>query len=92
MKITDCKHLPEKFVGPKGSKCEECDATFNLRVCLVCGHVGCCDSDPGQHAKKHAEASGHQIIASYPAGKDDFIWCCKDDDYLKPDKNHNLIQ
>lgn len=90
MKISECKHLPEKFTGPRVDHCEAGDASLSIRVCLTCGHVGCCDSSPGQHARKHAEETGHQVMASYPADNHSFIWCYADDDYLDSDENHNL--
>lgn len=93
MKIAECKHLPEKFVVPRTNMCEQCQGALHalgLRVCLVCGHVGCCESDPGQHALKHARENGHQVIASYPADRNSFIWCYADNDYLEPDELQNL--
>lgn len=85
MKLSDCPHLPIVFAKPRATECEEGDIEthkFGLRVCLTCGYVGCCEED-GAHAKKHAENSGHQVIASYPADKDSFIWCYTDNDYLE---------
>lgn len=91
MKISDCKHLPEKLVGPRTDKCEGGEERWvSLRVCLTCGHVGCCDSSSGIHARKHAKETGHQVMASYPADKDSFIWCYIDNDYLEPDDKFNL--
>ena len=87
MKISDCTHYPKKPAKPQANQCmggEEKQHKFNLRVCLNCGYVGCCEDDPGQHSKKHMEETGHQVIASYPADKDSWIWCYKDNDYLKP--------
>jgi monovalent cation/hydrogen antiporter len=92
MKIADCKHLPEKIVGPRAKMCEEhkSPTPFSLRVCLTCGHVGCCDSTIGQHARAHGEKEKHFVMASYPADKTSFIWCYIDDDYLEPDSAKNL--
>ncbi|MGB9233165.1 MAG: UBP-type zinc finger domain-containing protein [Terriglobales bacterium] len=42
-------------------------------VCAECGHIGCCDSSPSQHASKHAAATGHPIIASFEPGEDWFF-------------------
>jgi len=84
MKITECKHMPKKLAKPRTDKCEGGDTcAFGLRVCLTCGHVGCCDSCPG-HARKHAQESDHQVMAAYPADKSSFIWCYEDNDYLEP--------
>ncbi|GAB3306169.1 UBP-type zinc finger domain-containing protein [Geodermatophilus aquaeductus] len=63
-------------VPPSGTGCVECDATggwwFHLRRCAACGHVGCCDSSPSQHASAHAGATGHRVIQSFEPGED---WC-----------------
>jgi len=63
-------------VPPSGPGCVECLATdgwwFHLRRCARCGHVGCCDSSPSQHASAHAAAAGHPIIQSYEPGEDWF--------------------
>jgi hypothetical protein len=60
-------------VPPSGTGCAECDATggwwFHLRRCTECGHIGCCDSSPSQHASQHGAATGHPIIASFEPGE-----------------------
>src|ERR1700741_786706 len=63
---------------PSGEGCVECLASprgwwFHLRRCAECGHIGCCDSSPSQHATKHAEATGHPIITSFEPGEDWFF-------------------
>lgn len=90
MQIANCDHLPDKFVEPRDTTCEGGDAHISLRVCLTCGHVGCCDDSPGKHVRKHAEETGHQVMASYPADENSFIWCYAHDDYLEPDEERNL--
>jgi ubiquitin-hydrolase Zn-finger-containing protein len=62
---------------PSGDGCVECLASqkswwFHLRRCAECGHIGCCDSSPSQHASKHAAATGHPIIASFEPGEEWF--------------------
>ncbi|MFY9645295.1 MAG: UBP-type zinc finger domain-containing protein [Terriglobales bacterium] len=62
---------------PSGDGCVECLASpegwwFHLRRCAECGHIGCCDSSPSQHASKHASTTGHQVIASFEPGEDWF--------------------
>ena len=62
---------------PSGDGCVECLASpkgwwLHLRRCAECGHIGCCDSSPSQHASKHAAATGHPIIASFEPGEDWF--------------------
>lgn len=91
MKIKDCKHLPKKFAKSRSENaCEENHfCGLGIRVCLTCGYTGCCDSC-SQHAREHAKKSGHQVMASYPADEDSFIWCYADDDYLDPDDKRNL--
>ncbi|HZU35243.1 MAG TPA: phosphoenolpyruvate--protein phosphotransferase [Gemmataceae bacterium] len=58
--------------------CEECLAAgtswVHLRLCLTCGHVGCCDSSEGHHATRHAHATSHPVIASYELGER-WAWC-----------------
>ena len=62
--------------------CEEClragTSWVHLRLCLSCGHVGCCDSSPGRHATRHAHHTGHPVIASYEPGER-WAWCFVDD-------------
>ena len=62
--------------------CEECLAAgtswVHLRLCLGCGHVGCCDNSPQRHATKHFHATAHPLIRSYEPGED-WWWCYVDD-------------
>jgi hypothetical protein len=64
---------------PSGTGCADCDATspqgwwFHLRRCATCGHIGCCDSSPGQHATQHATTTGHRWIQSFEPGEDWFF-------------------
>ena len=79
-----CTHLDQiRDVTPKTEGCEEClgngeHAWFHLRLCLTCGHVGCCDSSPGKHASAHFEATGHPIVRSFQPGET-WRWCLEDD-------------
>jgi uncharacterized UBP type Zn finger protein len=61
---------------PQG--CEECLALgtpwVHLRLCLTCGHVGCCDSSPMRHARAHAHETSHPIVQSFQPGED-WRWC-----------------
>jgi len=63
-------------VPPSGTGCVECNATnawwFHLRRCARCGHIGCCDSSPNQHATKHFRGTGHSVIRSFEPGEDWF--------------------
>ena len=61
-------------VPPSGTGCVECLATvdgwwLHLRRCLTCGHVGCCDDSPAQHATAHVRLAGHPIVASFEPGE-----------------------
>lgn len=87
--MAECAHLWELGdVEPRMTDvCAECveigSYWLHLRVCLTCGHVGCCDSSPSQHARRHYEGIGHAIIASY---EPDEIWryCYADGLMLTP--------
>jgi hypothetical protein len=61
---------------PSGSGCAECLADGNwwlhLRRCAECGHIGCCDTSPNQHASKHHASTKHPVIASFEPGEDWF--------------------
>jgi uncharacterized UBP type Zn finger protein len=69
--------LPESVDG-----CVDCLATgdgwVHLRICLECGHVGCCDSSPNRHASAHARSSGHPLIRSLQPGER-WSWCYVDE-------------
>ncbi|HEY0227641.1 MAG TPA: UBP-type zinc finger domain-containing protein [Mycobacterium sp.] len=60
-------------VPHSGTGCADCDQTdgwwFHLRRCATCGHIGCCDASPSQHATAHAVTSGHPLIASFEPGE-----------------------
>lgn len=79
-----CQHLAGRFAVPLPNTpagCEEClaigDTWVHLRLCLGCGHVGCCDSSRNRHATKHFSQSHHPVIASYERGEA-WIWCYPD--------------
>jgi uncharacterized UBP type Zn finger protein len=79
---TDCTHESEQVAEPRTKSCEECGSTFNLRMCIECGHVGCCESQQA-HNTKHARATGHQIIKSFPIASSSFTWCYACNRYLE---------
>lgn len=64
-----CEHLDalETIAAPVAETCQECGSRSVLRVCLTCGHVGCCDSHHG-HATQHARESGHPLIRAWKGG------------------------
>src|ERR1700742_517679 len=83
-------------VAPSGNGCTECDASggrgFLLRRCAQCGHIGCCDSSPSQHASHHAAETGHPIIQSFEPGET-WFWDYTVNDYadgpeLAPPDSH----
>jgi uncharacterized UBP type Zn finger protein len=79
-----CSHLNEiRSVSPRTPDgCEECLKTgsdwVHLRLCLECGHVGCCDQSPGKHATKHYHRTSHPIMRSFEPGES-WGWCYVDD-------------
>jgi len=72
-------------VRPRTNGCEEClrlgTPWVHLRLCLTCGHVGCCDSSPMRHARLHALGIGHPIVRSFEPGEA-WRWCYVDETYL----------
>lgn len=73
-------------VPPSGSGCAECDTAggwwFHLRRCAQCGHIGCCDSSPSQHASAHAKESGHPLIRSFEPGEA-WYWSYRTDEFAE---------
>jgi uncharacterized UBP type Zn finger protein len=69
--------LPKSVPG-----CEEClqqdGVWLHLRICLECGHVGCCDDSPGRHATAHFHQSGHPLMRSLEPGET-WSWCFVDE-------------
>ena len=79
----DCLHLEQiTEVMPSADGCEDCLRTggkwLHLRLCMSCGHVGCCDSSPNRHATKHFHSSLHPIIRSFEPGEE-WGWCYVDE-------------
>ena len=78
-----CTHLDQiRDVTPSAAGCEDClregGTWVHLRLCLTCGHMGCCDSSPNRHASAHARATGHPIVRSAEPGED-WRWCYVDE-------------
>ena len=74
-----CAHLGEiRDVTPNSDGCEACrqsgDTWVNLRLCMTCGNVACCDDSKNRHARKHAQAAEHPIIRSFVPGES-WMWC-----------------
>jgi uncharacterized UBP type Zn finger protein len=78
-----CSHLDQiRAVTPSADGCEDClrigGVWVHLRLCMSCGHVGCCDSSPNKHATRHFHSSSHPIIKSFQPGED-WGWCYVDE-------------
>jgi uncharacterized UBP type Zn finger protein len=75
------KNPPARTTG-----CERCleigESWVELRKCLVCGHVGCCDSSKNKHATKHFRASGHPVMESFRSSER-WAWCYVDEIYIE---------
>jgi hypothetical protein len=84
--MNECTHLDEIIeVTPTADGCEDClkigDTWVHLRLCMICGHVGCCDNSRNRHATKHFHASEHPILRSFEPGED-WGWCYVDQMFL----------
>ena len=78
-----CTHI--KGIGevtPSAAGCEDClrigAKWLHLRLCMTCGHVGCCDSSPNRHATRHFRSTGHPVIKSFEPGEE-WGWCYVDE-------------
>ncbi len=81
-----CKHLDEVQVTTTSKDgCEEClkmgDQWVHLRLCMICGHVGCCDSSKNKHATKHYHRIKHPVVRSIEPGES-WIWCYEDQEIV----------
>lgn len=82
-----CTHI--EMIGdvePTSPGCKECletgDEWLHLRLCLTCGHVGCCDQSRNRHASRHWHSAHHPIIQSLEPGED-WVWCFEDEVYME---------
>ena len=91
-KAETCEHMAlVQDVSPRTPEgCEEClqmgDTWVHLRLCLICGHVGCCNNSKNKHAQKHFDTVGHPIIRSFEPGET-WKWCYVDELFIVPKKN-----
>lgn len=81
-----CTHLDQiEEVTPNSKGCEEClkmgDSWVQLRLCMKCGHVGCCDSSKNKHATAHFRSSTHPIVRSLEPGEE-WMWCFVDEELV----------
>lgn len=86
-----CEHLGQiREVSPGSTGCEECvksgDSWVHLRMCLVCGHVGCCDESRGRHATGHYHETDHAVMCSFEPDED-WVWCYVDRLIMYPDRD-----
>lgn len=77
-----CTHLNQiREVVPVADGCEDClrigGRWVHLRLCMQCGHVGCCDDSSNRHATKHFHATGHPVIKSFESDEE-WGWCYVD--------------
>ena len=84
----DCKHLDQiKIRKTNKHECEECvkigDSWVHLRLCMIYGKVGCCDSSKNKHATKHFHATKHPLMRSIEPGES-WMWCYVDE--IQPDE------
>ncbi len=84
-----CEHIEQIKTEPKPNTpegCEEClksgDEWVHLRICLICGHVGCCDNSKNKHARKHFHETNHAVIKSFEPGEN-WKWCYIDELFVK---------
>jgi uncharacterized UBP type Zn finger protein len=83
-----CEHIKQaKETKPHTKGCEDClkmgDSWVHLRLCLECGHVGCCDSSKNKHATKHFHASKHPVVQSMEPGEH-WMWCYDHELFVDP--------
>jgi uncharacterized UBP type Zn finger protein len=81
-----CTHLDQaQFTTTTKKGCEEClkmgDSWVHLRLCMICGHVGCCDSSKNKHATKHYHRMKHPVVRSIEPGES-WIWCYQDEEIV----------
>jgi uncharacterized UBP type Zn finger protein len=81
--MPSCGHLDRIRLTSTGKHvCEDCvrtgDAWVHLRMCLECGHVGCCDSSKNRHATRHFHDTKHALMRSVEPGES-WVWCYVDE-------------
>ena len=94
-----CEHVKDaKDLQPSSRVCDDCvrtgDHWLHLRICLTCGHVGCCDSSKNKHATKHFHSSRHPMIRSIEPGEE-WGWCYVDEisyDLSRGSKHARVMQ
>ena len=79
----ECSHVHQiQDVSPGAKVCQECletgDTWVHLRMCMTCGHVGCCNDSKNKHSSKHFHVTHHPIMKSLEPGED-WMWCFVDE-------------
>ncbi|HEY3875698.1 MAG TPA: UBP-type zinc finger domain-containing protein [Candidatus Kapabacteria bacterium] len=88
MPETTCKHIDsiKDVIARTPNGCEEClkmgDTWVHLRLCMTCGHVGCCDQSKNKHATKHAHCMDHPIIKSFQPDEN-WMYCYIDNLFME---------
>jgi uncharacterized UBP type Zn finger protein len=82
-----CQHVSQvQDVKPSSQGCEKClelgDTWVHLRMCMICGHVGCCDNSKNRHATRHYHETEHPIIRSFEPGES-WMWCYPDQLFIR---------
>lgn len=88
LRTRNCTHLSEiQAVDPSAEGCEEClkigDTWVHLRLCLICGKVGCCDDSKNKHARRHFHETTHPLVVSFEP-EEEWVWCYADEAFITP--------
>src|SRR4029077_1729191 len=96
--MSKCTHLDHVLITELPTAvdgCEDClltgDPWLHLRICLECGHVGCCDDSPNRHATAHSRSSGHPLIRSLEPGEI-WSWCFLDQVVMRIPEVHGTTR
>lgn len=86
--MAGCEHIEQvataerEPVRPSGPGCKDClemgGEWVHLRLCLTCGHVGCCDNSPNRHATAHFRETEHPVIKAFEPNQN-WAWCYVDE-------------
>lgn len=93
--MSHCKHTSQiRFTETQTHVCEDCikigDRWVHLRLCLECGHVGCCDSSKNKHATKHFHETKHPLVRSIEP-REAWVWCYVDEMMPGEIQGKNLV-
>ena len=81
IKKEDCPHISElKDITSEKDSCEVCGYKGDLRLCLTCGRVFCCESH-NSHNTEHFSQSDHPFIKPQKCDYD-WLWCYKCNAFL----------